>query len=608
MSDMYHSEEALAKGYDSRLMKRLIGYVSPYKWHTAGGALSLLSVGALQLYLITLVQRAIDDHISIGDMDGLRVIALVYLGVMGLKFLLEYFQVVITARMGQEVQQDIRLEVFTKLQGMDLKYYDRNPVGRLVTRVTNDVNVLNELFSSGVINIIGDIILITGYVALMLFYSWQLSLAILFALPLLALATIVFRRKVREVYRQLRVTIARINAFVSERLSGISALKLFTQEARTYDRFDERNREALDKNLRQVFYYAVFFPVVEFISALSLAALIVYGAALIVDNALTFGALTAFILLVERFYRPIRDLSEKYNILQASMASSERIFQLLDTEPVVAAESAVTASPPTAPVRRVRGRIEFDRVTFAYNEPEYVLHDVTFAVEEGQKVAIVGATGSGKTSLISLLFRFYDFQSGIIRIDGRDIRDYSIPELRAQLGLVLQDVQIFSGDLARNVRLDDNTISDEKIRRALKEVGLDHALGYGAGAELDIHMEVKERGATLSTGQKQLLSFARALAFDPNILALDEATSSVDSASELLIQTALEKIMRGRTSLVVAHRLSTIEKADTILVMSHGRLCESGSHAELLSSGGIYHKLYQMQYERREIAGHAIAG
>lgn len=610
MNDSLHTEEALGKAYDSRLMKRLLTYIRPYRLHTAAGAISLLSVGALQLYLITLVQKAIDDYIAFGDSDGLRQIALIYLGAMALKFVLEYFQIMVTARMGQEVQQDIRMEVFTKLQKMDLKFFDRNPVGRLVTRVTNDVNVLNELFSSGVINIIGDIILITGYVALMLFYSWKLSLAVFFILPLLVVATLIFRRKVRGIYRELRLTIARINAFVSERLSGISALKLFAQEERTYRQFDEKNRLGLEQNLKQVFYYAVFFPIVELIGAISLAALIVYGGALIVDNALTFGALTAFILLVERFYRPIRDLSEKYNILQASMASSERIFQLLDSQPDIEAEEEVTAAVPGARHVSVEGKIEFDHVCFAYNEPDYVLNDITFTVEPGQTVALVGATGAGKTSVISLLFRFYDFQSGAIRLDGRNIRDFKIPELRGRIGLVLQDVQIFSGDLAYNVRLDNESISDERIRWAIREVGLDRALGFEEKGEkrLDIHMEVKERGATLSTGQKQLLSFARALAFDPNILALDEATSSVDSASERLIQQALEKIMRGRTSIVVAHRLSTIEKANNILVLHHGRLCESGTHQELLQSGGIYHKLYKLQYERTGAASHVPVG
>jgi ATP-binding cassette, subfamily B, multidrug efflux pump len=617
MSDAYFQEEALGKAYDSRLMKRLLKYLRPYRLHTVAGAISLILIGALQVYLIVLVQRAIDDYVNVGDLSGLHSIAWLYLGAMAFHFGLEYFQIIITTRMGQEVQQDIRLQVFRKLQGMELKFFDRNPVGRLVTRVTNDVNVLNELFSSGVINIIGDLILLTGYVSLMLYYNWQLSIAIFLILPALGVATIIFRRKVREVYRRLRITVAQINAYLSERLSGIAIIKLFSQEDATYAGFEERNRTALEQNLKQVFYYAVFFPIVNLIGAISLAALIVYGGMQIEDGLLTFGELTAFILLVERFYRPIRDLSEKYNVLQASMASSERIFQLLDTESDQTGEASVVAvatpdSVGTPANRReptIRGAITFENVTFAYNPPENVITDVSFKVEPGESIALVGATGSGKTTLVSLLFRFYEPQNGRILLDGRDIRELSVPELRSHLGLVMQDVQIFSGTIADNVRLGEKDIDDERIRWALREVGFDRAFRSANNAAgkaeikeaLDISKEIKERGATLSTGQKQLLSFARALAFDPKILALDEATSSIDTSTERLIQQALDKIMQGRTSLVVAHRLSTIERADNILVMHHGRLCEQGSHSELLAAEGIYHKLYQMQYQRSAV-------
>ncbi len=619
MSDAYFQEEALGKAYDSRLMKRLLKYLRPYKLHTISGATSLILVGALQVYLIVLVQRAIDDYVSVGDLSGLRSMTWLYLGAMLLHFGLEYFQMIITTRMGQEVQQDIRLQVFRKLQGMELKFFDKNPVGRLVTRVTSDVNVLNELFSSGVINIIGDLILLTGYVSLMFYYNWRLAIAVFLILPALGIATVIFRRKVREVYRQLRITVAQINAYLSERLSGMAIIKLFSQEDATFAGFEERNRTALDQNLKQVFYYAVFFPIVNLIGAISLAALIVYGGMQIEDGLLTFGELTAFILLVERFYRPIRDLSEKYNVLQASMASSERIFQLLDTESDQSGEASVVAT--TTPEKivmgnskaypKVRGAITFENVTFAYNPPENVITDVSFKIEPGESIALVGATGSGKTTLVSLLFRFYEPQSGRILLDGRDIREMSVPELRSHLGLVMQDVQIFSGTIADNVRLGDKSIDDEKIRWALREVGFDRATQNGAGVNgdvektLDISKEIKERGATLSTGQKQLLSFARALAFDPRILALDEATSSIDTSTERLIQHALDKIMQGRTSLVVAHRLSTIEKADNILVMHHGRLCEQGTHSELLTAEGIYHKLYQMQYQHSTVESRA---
>ncbi|MBN4076606.1 ABC transporter ATP-binding protein [Gemmatimonas aurantiaca] len=553
MSQQEPQEEALGKAYDSRLMKRLMTYVRPYLWHTVAGALSILVIGGLQIVMIIIVQRAIDDYIGVGDLDGLLFISLVYAGVMALKFGLEYFQVMVTARMGQEVQQDIRTQVFSKLQGMDLKFFDKNPVGRLVTRVTNDVNVLNELFSSGVINIIGDIVMLVGYVSLMLYYDWKISLAIFAILPLLGIATVIFRRKVRVIYRELRLTIARINAFVSERISGIQIIKLFAQEDRTFAEFDERNRLALDQNLKQVFYYAIFFPVVELIGACSLAILVVYGGYQISENLLTFGELTAFILLVERFYRPIRDLSEKYNLLQASMASSERIFQLLDTEPEQLVEKTVVVPLSDSTMRakeKPLGAIKFSNVTFAYVGDDYVLKDVSFEIEPGENVAIVGATGAGKTSLISLLFRFYDYQSGTITLDGKDLREYDLRDLRSRLGLVLQDVQIFSGTVADNVRLGDNTIDDERVRWALSEVGFHRAMGFESISKLNIDSEVKERGATFSTGQKQLLSFARALAFDPAILALDEATSSVDTATERLIQEALRRIMNKRTSRV----------------------------------------------------------
>lgn len=599
MSDPVFQEEVLGKAYDAKLMRRLLTYLRPYRLQTAAGALSLLLIGGLHLSLIILVQKAIDEHVMIGDLDGLLTISLAYLGVMGIKMLLEYFQIYITALMGQEVQQDIRQQVFRKLQGMDLSFFDRNPVGRLVTRVTSDVNVLNELFSTGVINIIGDLMMLVGFVSLMLYYDWRLSLAIFAILPMLGVATIIFRRKVREIYRQLRVTVARINAFVSERLSGIMVIKLFGQEERTFSEFDERNKLALEQNLQQVFYYAVFFPVVNLIGAVSLATLFVYGGLRVGEGSLSFGELTAFILLVERFYHPIRDLSEKYNVLQASMASSERIFELLDTEPGIAEEAQVVNVSET-PVKRqaAEGAIEYSAVSFAYKEPEYVLQDISFNISAGQSVALVGATGSGKTSLISLLFRFYDFQRGCIKLDGKDIREYEIGDLRHRLALVQQDVQIFSGTLADNVRLGCKTISDQRVLWAIEEVGLDQALVARHGGAVDINMEIKERGATLSTGEKQLLSFARALAFDPEILALDEATSSVDTNSERLIQKALGRIMRGRTSLVVAHRLSTIERSDKILALHQGRLVESGTHDELMALKGIYYKLHQLQYQK----------
>ncbi len=613
MSESLHHEEALGKAYDSRLMRRLLTYVRPYRAQVFFGGLTLLAGSGLQIAMVKLTQVAIDDHISVGDLPGLTVIAVWFLAIMLAKFAVEYIQIYVTADMGQKVQQDIRMQVFAKLQYMDAKFYDKNPVGRLVTRVTSDINVLNEMFSSGVINIIGDIVMLVGYFGLMLYYNVTLSLAVFAILPLLVWTTVIFRRHVRESFRQLRLTVARMNSFVNERLSGIAVVKIFTQEKRTLKGFDEQNKLTREQNLQQVFYYAIFFPAVDIIGAMSVAILVVYGGYQLMSQTLTFGELTAFILLVERFYRPIRDLSEKYNVLQSSMASSERIFQLLDTpegvtekrpRDVTSRSAAVTSIPP-GPQQTLRGRIEFHNVSFAYKLPEYALRNVSFTVEPGETVALVGATGAGKTSIISLLFRFYEFQEGRILIDGKDIRAYDVEALRRRMGLVLQDVQIFSGDLAHNVRLGNSSLTDDDIRRAIADVGLDKALGEGNGVAVDLNREVKERGATLSTGQKQLLSFARALAFNPDILALDEATSSVDTATERLIQRALERLMKDRTAVVVAHRLSTIERANRILVLHQGELRESGSHNELLQKGGIYRKLYELQNRRPESAAHA---
>ncbi len=586
----YHEEEVLGKAYDARLMKRLLRYLYPYRWVVAVAVVLLLVSSLFQISLTFLIQIAIDDYITVDDASGLRLIAVLYVGAILLALATSYAQLYSTMWLGQKVQHDIRMQIFRHLQKLHLGFFDKNPVGRLVTRVTNDVNVLDEMFSSGVVTIIGDIFMLVLIVGALLYYNWQLALITFIVLPLLVMVTFVFRAKVRNVYREVRTRLARLNAFTQEHITGMSLIQLFNQEERTYNKFDAINRRLRSAHFRSIYYYAVFFPTVEIIGALSVGLLLYYGGIRINEAALTFGELVAFIHLVERFYRPIRDLSEKYNILQASMASSERIFNLLDTEPMI-----VDPRKP-APLHNYNGRINVENLWFAYDRNDWVLKDVSFSVEPGERVAVVGATGAGKTSLVSLLYRFYDYQKGSIKIDGIDMKDLPIDQLRSHLALVLQDVFLFSGDYASNVRLRNADIPDEEVIKALNRVGFDRFL---VNLPDGIQTEVKERGATLSTGQKQLLSFARALAFDPDILILDEATSSVDTETEMLIQKALEELLKDRTSIIIAHRLSTIEKADRIIVLHHGRLREMGTHKELLKQKGFYHTLYRMQYKKQ---------
>jgi ATP-binding cassette subfamily B protein len=588
-SSQYHEEVALGKAYDSRIMKRLLRYVKPFKWMVVVATLLLLASSGLRVSMAFLTQIGIDDYIKTGDLEGLGTLALIFLGVILVILFTSYGQQFLMQLLGQRVLHKIRMEIYSKLQRLHLAFFDRNPVGRLVTRVTNDVNALNETFSSGVVAIIGDIVTLVLIVAALLYYNWELALITFLVLPVLLGVSFLFRIKVRRAYRDVRTRLARTNAFTQEHISGMTVTQLFNQEQRTWDRFDGINDSLRKAHHRQIYYYAVFFPVVEIIGAVSLGLLLYFGGVRIYEGTLTFGELVAFIQLVEQFYRPIRDLSQKYNILQNSMAASERIFELLDTKEAIA--------DPAAPahIKRFDGKIEFDHVHFAYNDDDWVLKDINFTVEPGERAAIVGSTGAGKSSLVSLLFRFYDYQKGAIRLDGVEINKMTVSELRSHLGLVLQDVFLFSGDYAGNVRLRDTNINDQRVREALSRVGFDRFL---KGLPDDLHTEVKERGSTLSTGQKQLLSFARALAFDPDILILDEATSSVDTETELLIQDALEELLKGRTSIVIAHRLSTIENADKIIVLHHGQVREIGTHTELLNKGGIYHTLYQMQFSR----------
>ncbi len=585
----YHREEEITgKAYDARLMRRLLKYLAPHKLYVVISIPLLLLISALQLAGPYLTKIAIDRYIVTQNMLGLSRLALIFLAVLVSTFFLRYLQFYIMQLLGQKVMFDMRMKLFSHLQEMSLSFFDKNPVGRLITRLTNDIEVLNEMLTSGVIAIFGDIFSLVGIVIVMLLLDFKLALVSFAILPLLIYATILFRQKVRKSYRAIRTRIARINAFLQESVVGISIIQIFNREKKSFGKFEGLNHHYLEACLQSLFYHAIFSPLVEIISSVAVALIVWYGGGQILKSVLTFGALVAFIQYVERFYHPIRDLSEKYTIMQAAMASSERIFKLLDTEAEV--------KDPELPlsISTIQGKIEFKDVWFAYNDKENVLCDISFCVQPGEKVAIVGATGAGKTSIINLLARFYDPQKGKILIDGRDIRDFRQKELRRYLGIVQQDVFLFSGTIEDNIKLGENRISFGQVKESARYVNADRFIeelpqGY--------QEDVRERGSLLSVGQKQLLSFARALVFDPKILILDEATSSVDTETEMLIQDALIKLLRNRTSIVVAHRLSTIKGVDRIIVMHRGRIRESGTHQELIRKKGIYYKLYQMQYQ-----------
>jgi ATP-binding cassette subfamily B multidrug efflux pump len=585
----FHEEEVLGKAYDARLMRRLLAYLRPHKWYVIGALLALIGDAVAQLAPPYLVKIAIDQYIAQGDVAGLNNIAVVYLAVLIASFTLEYAQIYMMQMIGQRIMFDMRMQIYTHLQRLDLSFYDRNPVGRLMTRVTTDVDVINDLFTSGVVAAFGDLFMLVGIMVTLLWMDWRLALIAFSVLPLILVLAQWFRQNVRESYRKVRLRIARINAFLNEHINGMATVQLFRREAVNYGRFELINREHRDANIEQIFFYAVFLPAVEFVAAIATALILWFGGGFVLNTTLTLGSLVAFILYAGRFFRPISDMSEKFNTLQAAMASSERIFQLLDTEVAVKNPVESTVQSPKS-----KAHIVFDNVSFAYKDDDFVLRDVSFEVKPGERVGIVGATGAGKSTLISLLLRFYDVTSGRILIDGVDIRAMDLGTLRKMFGLVLQDVHLFSGTIAGNIRLGDDSIDEARVRDAARAV---HAHRFIESLPGGYDARVAERGATLSVGQKQLLSFARALAFDPAVLILDEATSSVDTETELLIRDALRVLMSGRTTLAIAHRLSTIQDMDNILVFHKGRLREAGSHQRLLAMRGIYYKLFQLQYK-----------
>ena len=592
MTEQFFEDDSLGKAYDSRLMKRLLHYLLPYKGWLILALLITIVYSLLNLAGPLVIKLAIDKYIAIGDIGGLGRLSLVYAGILLFLFFAQWGQIYLLEWIGQKAMYDLRMKTFQHVQNLTMDYFDRNPVGRVLTRITSDINSLNELFSSGVVTIIGDVLTILGIIGVMLVINTKLAVIALMALPLLIIATILFRVKVRQAYREIRRLIARLNAFVQEHISGIAVVQYFVQEKKVFERFSSINRDLKDKHQKSVIYYAFFFPSVEIIGAVSLAIIIWYGGGQVIQGALTLGTLVAFSQYMERFYRPLRELSEKYNILQSAMAASERLFKLLDTQPAFA-----EPEKPQTPAQ-YKGEIVFDNVSFSYNTNEWVLKNINLEIKAGEKIAVVGATGSGKTTLTNLLLRFYDYQKGSIRLDGVELKTLHGDDIRRNISLVLQDIFLFSGDIGHNIRLGNENISDAQIAKAAEDVNLTF---LGNGMKNGLKTDVGERGGLLSVGQKQLVSFARALAYDPRILILDEATSSVDTETELIIQKATDTLLKGRTSIIVAHRLSTIKKVDRIVVLHKGEIREIGNHEQLLAQKGLYYNLYQLQYKDQEL-------
>ncbi len=588
-----NEEAAIEKTYDLRVTGRLLRYLKPY-WRLAAVALVLTFLTNILISLQPYFTKvAVDDFITPQKTEGIWLFAFAFFCLFLFRFIFSYIQEILLNVVGQRVMFDLRTQIYTKLQQQEVAYYDKNPVGRIITRITSDVDALNELFTSGVIDVLGDLVVIVAIIGMMFWLDWKLALVSLITVPLLFAATNWFRKRAREGFDKVRTRTAKLNAFLQEHISGAQTVQLFNAEKKAQARFHDINDDYRNANIETIYYYSVFYPLVDFIGTIGIALVIWFGGYQILtgvsanETALTIGIVIAFIQYSQQLFQPIRDLSDKFNVLQAAIVASHRIFLLLDLP--------VQIETPEQPKKlgKAVGKIEFQNVWFAYKEEDYVLKNVSFSINTGESIALVGHTGSGKTTVTNLLMRFYDVQKGKILLDGVDVRDWDLESLRTNFAVVLQDVFLFSGSLADNIRLGNKEISDEKIIWAASEV---HADEFIKKLPETYNSQVRERGAGLSVGQKQLISFARALAFEPSILVLDEATSSIDTETEQLIQQAVDRVMQARTSLIVAHRLSTIQKCDRIIVFHHGELRESGTHNELLGKRGLYWRLYQLQY------------
>ncbi len=572
--------------FDYQLLKRVIKLAAPFKAQFILATVMAIVIALLSPIRPLIVQFTVDNYIAYSNMSGLLKMSLLMVGILLLETFLRYHFIYITRWLGQSVIKNLRVRVFNHVISLRLKYFDTTPIGTSTTRTINDVETINDIFSQGLITIISDILTLLAVIGFMFYMDWRLALVSLITLPFLLYATYLFKEGVKSAFQKVRTQVSRMNAFLQEHISGVRIIQIFSSEEREFRKFEQINEDQKQAHIQAIWYYSVFFPIVEIILAVAIGLLVWIGSNMVIKGSLEVGVIIAFIMYLNMLFRPLRMLADKFNTLQMGLVASERVFRLLDREEYI-------PNKGTKDLSTVHGKIDFEKVWFAYNEKDWVLKDIDFSIKPGETMAIVGATGAGKTSIINLLSRFYDIQKGSIKLDGQDIRDYELGSLRSQISVVLQDVFLFSGSILDNIRLRDESISREKVIEAARMIGAEEFILRMPGG---FDYKVMERGATLSMGQRQLISFIRSMVFDPSILILDEATSSIDSESEEVIQNAIEKLVKGRTSIVIAHRLSTIQNADKILVLDKGNLMEMGTHEELLTQEGHYAELHEMQF------------